>query len=91
MGGREYRGIRTVRYSYVRDFKGPWLLYDNEQDPFQMNNLIGHPDTYKLQKKLDSILRRKLAKTHDQFLPAEEYVRIWGYTVDKEGTVPYGP
>jgi len=91
MGGREYRGIRTVRYSYVRDFKGPWLLYDNEQDPFQMNNLIGRPDTYKLQKKLDSILRRKLAKAHDQFLPAEEYVRIWGYTVDKEGTVPYGP
>ncbi len=32
-GGREYRGVRTRRYTYVRDLKGPWLLYDNETGP----------------------------------------------------------
>ena len=25
-GGREYRGIRNERYTYVRDLKGPWFL-----------------------------------------------------------------
>ena len=39
--GREYRGVRTRRYTYVRDLKGPWLLYDNRADPFQLNNLVG--------------------------------------------------
>jgi len=24
-GGREYRGVRTRRYTYVRDINGPWL------------------------------------------------------------------
>jgi len=32
-GGREYRGIRTARYTYVRSLQGPWLLYDNQEDP----------------------------------------------------------
>jgi arylsulfatase A-like enzyme len=91
MGGREYRGVRTVRYTYVRDLDGPWLLFDNERDPCQMNNLIGRRDAEKLQKKLDSLLKRKLAKAHDQFLPAAEYIRQWGYTTDKNGTVPYAP
>ena len=33
LGGREYRGIRTLRYTYVRDQNGPWLLFDNQVDP----------------------------------------------------------
>jgi len=24
--------------TYVKDLKGPWLLYDNEKDPFQDDN-----------------------------------------------------
>ncbi|MHC4559247.1 MAG: sulfatase family protein, partial [Planctomycetota bacterium] len=38
-GGREYRGVRTRRYTYVRDLNGPWLLYDNKMDPYQLKNL----------------------------------------------------
>ncbi len=37
-------GIRTEKYSYMR-YHGIWdinELYDNENDPDQMNNLIGH-------------------------------------------------
>ena len=37
--GREYRGVRTRRYTYVRDLKGLWLLYDNDKDPYQQKNL----------------------------------------------------
>jgi len=91
MGGREYRGLRTVRYTYVRDLNGPWLLFDNERDPFQLTNLVGLPDSRKLQKQLDAKLNRKLAEAHDQFLPADEYIQKWGYQVGKDGTVPYAP
>ena len=90
-GGREFRGIRTAHYTYVRDLKGPWLLFDNEADPFQTNNLVNAAAHAKLQKELDSLLKRKLKKNNDKFLPAEEYIRKWGYLVDENGTVPYTP
>src|SRR4051794_23331310 len=53
VGGREYRGMRTDRYTYVRDLKGPWLLFDNQTDPYQMTNLCGRIDLRNIQKKLD--------------------------------------
>jgi arylsulfatase A-like enzyme len=91
LGGREYRGIRTLRYTYVRDLSGPWLLFDNRKDPGQTNNLVGRPGSARLQRYLGPILSRKLAEAHDPFLPAQEYIRKWGYTVDAGGTVPYEP
>jgi arylsulfatase A-like enzyme len=91
MGGREYRGLRTPRYTYVRDLNGPWLLFDNEQDPFQLTNLVGSPAAKKLQNQLDSKLNWKLAEARDQFLPADDYIQKWGYQVGKDGTVPYAP
>src|SRR6185436_14928294 len=70
-GGREFRGIRTLRYTYVRDLKGPWLLFDNQNDPHQLQNLIGAPRDSKIQADLDRLLRRKLLAAHDDFLPAD--------------------
>ncbi|HOW66461.1 MAG TPA: sulfatase [Candidatus Paceibacterota bacterium] len=90
-GGREYRGIRTLRYTYVRDLQGPWLLFDNRKDPDQMDNLAGRPEAARLQRRLEVILHRKLTEAHDQFLPSQAYIRNWGYAVDQEGTVPYEP
>ncbi len=91
MGGREYRGIRTLRHTFACDLKGPWLLFDNEKDPLQINNLAGQADLAALQAQLDATLRRKLAAAHDQFLPGAQYLQKWGYTVDATGTVPYTP
>ena len=88
-GGREYRGIRTKRYTYVRDLKGPWLLYDNEKDPYQLDNRANKPQYAELQKKLDDILSQKLKETNDQFLPGAEYIKKWGYTVDQTGSIPW--
>jgi arylsulfatase A-like enzyme len=87
--GREYRGIRTRRYSYVCDLKGPWLLLDNQSDPCQRENLVGRPEQVQLQGELDAVLRRKLRETHNDFLPADAYVQKWGYRVDASGTVRY--
>lgn len=88
-GGREYRGIRTSRYTYVRDLKGPWLLYDNRKDPYQINNLCNNPKYSELQKKMEALLAKKLKQTNDQFLPGPEYIKKWGYVVGKNGTVRY--
>ncbi len=89
MGGREYRGLRTDRYTYVRDLNGPWLLYDNERDPYQLVNLC-HSFAYtELRAGLDRLLSEKLKEINDEFLPGEEYIKKWGYEVDEEGTVPY--
>ena len=89
VGGREYRGIRTRRYTYVKDLNGPWLLYDNEEDPYQMTNLCNQPRAIQLQSELESLLLEQLMKHNDQFLPGEAYLTEWGYEVDGTGTIPY--
>ncbi|MCK4292932.1 MAG: sulfatase [Planctomycetes bacterium] len=88
-GGREYRGLRTRRYTYVRDLNGPWLLYDNEKDPYQLNNLCNKPEHRKLQKELEGLLSQKLKDTNDKFLSGWDYIKKWGYTVNESGTVRY--
>ena len=89
LGGREYRAVHTSRYMYVRDLNGPWLLFDNEQDPYQEKNLVGTPDAAKVQAELDALLQKKLKAAGDEFRPAAEYIAKWGYKVDARGTVPY--
>jgi arylsulfatase A-like enzyme len=90
-GGREYRGIRTTRYTYVRDLTAPWLLFDNQADPFQMHNLANEPEHATVQRELEATLARKLKQNSDEFLPADAYIKKWGYKVDANGTVPYTP
>ncbi|EAZ80071.1 sulfatase family protein [Algoriphagus machipongonensis] len=82
-GGREYRGIRTRRYTYVKDLLGPWLLYDNENDPFQLNNLVNQSEYNSLQKKLEKSLSKKLKEINDKFWPADEYMNQWNYLYDR--------
>lgn len=81
-GGREYRGVRTRQHTYVRDLKGPWLLYDNEADPYQLNNLVNKPEAAELQARLETVLARKLHETGDEFRPAQYYMNQWNYTWD---------
>lgn len=88
-GGKEYRGVRTKRYTYARDLDGPWLMYDNEKDPYQMENLIGLKVHRVLQKQLDDRLKVLLAEQNDAFLPGPDYIQRWGHTVNAGGTVPY--
>ncbi len=90
-GGREYRGVRTTRYTYVRDLDGPWLLYDNAEDPFQLRNLVADPACAAIRSDLEERLRARLAQTGDEFLPGPELIRRCGYRVDANETVPSTP
>ncbi|MDF3076591.1 MAG: hypothetical protein K0S09_480 [Sphingobacteriaceae bacterium] len=88
--GKEYRGIRTSRYTFVRSLEGPWLLFDNQKDPYQLNNLANKPEAKALQAGLDKQLKDKLASLGDEFKPREYYINLWGYKVSpKKGEIPY--
>ena len=86
-GGREFRGVRTERHTYVRTLEGPWLLYDNREDPYQVENLCNQPRAAVVQERLEEQLRYWLHKIGDDFAPGPELVRRCGYRVDATGTV----
>ena len=91
-GGDEFRGIRTMRYTFVRNLKGPWMLYDNERDPYQLQNLVNDPKYKAIQSALEKELSAQLAKRGDTFEPKEYYVKKWGFKLKKnKGEIAYGP
>jgi len=59
-----YKAIRTERYKYIRfeELKGMDEMYDLKTDPFELNNVITHPDsqeTYsQLKKELNALLKQ---------------------------------
>lgn len=86
-GGKEYRAVRTERYTYARDLSGPWLLYDDQQDPYQMNNLVDQPAHATVQAELENVLQQKLKAIGDEFLPADDYMKQWNYRYDRDDSL----
>ena len=62
-----WRGVRTVRHTYARRENEPWLLYDNEEDPFQLTNLAGNPEHAQLLERLDSLTMDWFQRTRDDW------------------------
>jgi hypothetical protein len=75
----------------IADLNGPWLLFDNERDPYQTNNLANAAAQAALQEKMDQWLARKLKERRDEFRPAADYIAKWGDKVNARGTVVYDP
>ncbi|VGO13639.1 Arylsulfatase [Pontiella desulfatans] len=64
--GPDYRGIRTARYWYSEEPNaGRKLLFDCENDPYQMNNLVDNPEYAELQEKMAASLKAELIKVDD--------------------------
>jgi len=86
---REYRALKTADYTYVLNTDGPWLLYNDATDPYQMNNLVENPEYKEIREKLDKQLKGELTAIQDDFKPAEFYLSEWGFSVTKGGYIPY--
>ena len=86
---REFRGIRTSRYTYVEDLSGPWLMYDNENDPFQLANLIEKEGNDALKSELKQQLTGALEKANDEFLPEQDYLERFGIYITPGGYPPF--
>jgi arylsulfatase A-like enzyme len=90
-GFAEYRGVRTTRYTYVRSIKGPWLLYDNQADPYQLENLIDEPGLKNVRAELEAELGDWLQRRKDEFLPGIRYLERDHLTHYLEARLPIHP
>ncbi len=91
-GGRfqkAYRAIRTADFTYVRGLEGPWLLYRNETDPWQTNNLATNAQYSLLRTKMDKRLRAELRRIGDDFQAPQYYIDRFGYEVAPHGSISY--
>jgi arylsulfatase A-like enzyme len=73
-----WRGVRTQRHTYARSVDGPWVLYDNDADPYQLNNLVDDPAAGPLRNELDAELERWMERLDDPLVPAEELMARLG-------------
>ena len=62
-----WRGVRTHCYMYARYRDEPWVLYDLEQDPYEMRNLAADPDSAALREELQAKLDAWMTKTGDSW------------------------
>ena len=67
-----FRGVVTATHTYAATTEGPWLLYDDRNDPAQKNNLItwsnhDNGDVVQLQQTMQKKLDAWLARTNDSF------------------------
>ncbi len=85
----EYRGIYTSRYAYIRTLEGPSRLFDNIEDPYQINNLVNNPEYVALQERMEQKLQLELKKIGDEFKPRQYYIDKWEYNLTEGGYIDY--
>ncbi|MGC9261521.1 MAG: sulfatase-like hydrolase/transferase [Phycisphaerae bacterium] len=75
----EWRGVRTARHTYAETVgRCPWLLFDNQADPFQLQNLVNDDRHAEIQERLRTTLGQWLQRTGDPFLPTEQMMDQYG-------------
>ncbi len=75
----EWRGVRTSRYTYVRrQDRTDWLLFDNERDPDQLNNLIADPRAEGTRRQLAAQLDAWLERVGDSMQTGKAYLQELG-------------
>lgn len=85
----EWRGVRTKTHTYVETLDGPWMLYDNVSDPYQMANLADDPAQEARRAELHVELQGWMARLGDEFLPLEAYVERFGFNLAPSGHPVY--
>jgi len=73
-----WRGVRTKRYTYARFRDKPWVLFDLQKDPYEMNNLVDDPAQAGLVAKLDTLLQKEMERAGDSWdTDMTEYYHIY--------------
>jgi len=76
--GHEWRAVRTKRHTYARyRVDGREFLFDNLEDPYQMNDLAGDPAHAGLLADLRAKLAAKMASLNDGFEASSYYRDNW--------------
>jgi len=73
VNGEEWRGVRTKDYSYAKWLNGQIELFDLKNDPLQMNNLAGNPESVDLPKTMERKLDELMDKRNDALIPCTDY------------------
>jgi arylsulfatase A-like enzyme len=84
-----YRALRTHSHTYVRTGDGEHYLFNDVEDPYQLENLADSADARETQATLEQELQRQLDKIDDPFREGDYYLDKWGYEVNQTGEVPY--
>lgn len=69
----EWRGVKTKKYTYCRWIRGEEELYDNMEDPCQMNNLAVNQRHLLCIRKMRNTLKDLLNEANDEFLQGTAY------------------
>jgi len=86
----EYRGIRTSQYTYVRSHVKATMLFDNINDPYQLNNLVNNNNYKDLQQKLDINLFKELKRIGDEnFQVRKYYLEKWNLELNRGKVIDY--
>jgi arylsulfatase A-like enzyme len=62
-----WRGLRSREYKYAAFRDRPWLLYDLEKDPYEMNNLVDDPQQHNLIRLLHGAVKQQMERTGDRW------------------------
>ena len=76
--GQEWRAFRTKKYTYaVFKSDGQELLFDNQTDPLQMNNLIGKEAYQEVAEDLKHKMYAEMNRIGDNFEKNSYYEKNW--------------
>jgi arylsulfatase A-like enzyme len=75
--GDEWRAARDKRYTYAEMLDGPTYLFDNENDPYQLDNLAGDPDHRDAEERLREWMHGKMGALGDPFRPTTWFKERW--------------
>jgi len=60
-----WRAVRTKRYTYARMNGKPWVLYDLDEDPYELDNLVGKPEAADVQARMEKLLAAQMKAADD--------------------------
>ncbi|MCQ2462626.1 MAG: sulfatase [Clostridia bacterium] len=76
--GKEWRAVRTKRFTYaVYKKDSNELLFDNINDPYQLNNLASQSEHAQTKNELKNIMYAKMEQIGDNFEKNSYYKKHW--------------